>query len=153
MKKWWRKWSHEIPLAIGDALWEVLVVRFAALLDRLTWRKLAALVPLAILLIAYYHSVPLPPALMLVGDLVAYIDIVSVALMLSILSRAATIAFLVKRAAARAAVLLARLRIGMQRIDARHRRGSGSAARPRRRSDRTDDDRSFGAAWGQYAIA
>ena len=34
MKSLWRKWSYEIPLALGDALWEVLVVRFAAFLDR-----------------------------------------------------------------------------------------------------------------------
>jgi hypothetical protein len=27
MKNWWRKWSYEIPLAFGDALWEVLVVQ------------------------------------------------------------------------------------------------------------------------------
>jgi len=31
VKNWWRKWSYEIPLALGDALWEVLViVRLAA---------------------------------------------------------------------------------------------------------------------------
>ena len=32
MKNWWRKWSYQIPLALGDALWEVLVVQFAAFL-------------------------------------------------------------------------------------------------------------------------
>ncbi|MDB5632295.1 MAG: hypothetical protein JWR49_1150, partial [Tardiphaga sp.] len=21
MKNWWRKWSYEVPLAFGDALW------------------------------------------------------------------------------------------------------------------------------------
>lgn len=153
MKNWWRKWRHEFPLAIGDALWEVLVVQFAALLDRLTWRKVAALIPVAVLLIAYYHSVPLPPALMLIGDLVAYIDIFSVVLMLSILSRAATIAFLVKRAAVRAAALLARLRTGMRRIDARRRRGAGSAPALRRKPDQSEDDRAFGGMWSQAAIA
>ncbi|QOZ70503.1 hypothetical protein [Bradyrhizobium arachidis] len=153
MKNWWRKWSYEIPLAIGDALWEILVVQFAALLDRLTWRKVAALAPVAVLLLAYYHSVPLPPALMLIGDLVAYIDIFSVVLMLSILSRAATIAFLVKRAAIRAAALLARLRTGMRRIDPRQRRGAGSAPRPRRKPNQSEDDRAFGGMWGQAAMA
>ena len=153
MKNWWRKWSHEIPLAIGDALWEILVVQFAALLDRLTWRKVATLIPVAVLLLAYYHSVPLPPALMLIGDLIAYIDIFSVVLMLSILSRAATIAFLVKRAAIRAAALLARLRTGMRRIDARQRRGAGSAPRPRRKPNQSGDDRAFGGMWGQAAMA
>ncbi|MGY4623113.1 hypothetical protein [Bradyrhizobium sp. USDA 4486] len=153
MKNWWRKWSYEIPLAIGDALWEILVVQFAALLDRLTWRKVAALVPVAILLLAYYHSVPLPPALMLVGDLVAYIDVFSVVLMLSVLSRATTIAFLVKRAAVRAEALLARLRTGMRRIDARQRRGAGSAPALRRKPDQCEDDRAFGGTWDQAAFA
>lgn len=41
MKKLWRKWSYEIPLAVGDLLWEVLVVQFAAFLDRLTVRKVS----------------------------------------------------------------------------------------------------------------
>ena len=61
MKKWWRKLSYEIPLAIGDALWDVLVVQLAALLDRLTLRRIIALVPVVILILAYYHRIPIPP--------------------------------------------------------------------------------------------
>ena len=43
MKNWWRKWSYEIPLAFGDALWEVLVVQFADFLSRLTVRRVLEL--------------------------------------------------------------------------------------------------------------
>ena len=39
MKKWWRKWTYELPLAFSDALWNVCVVQFAAFLDQLTLRK------------------------------------------------------------------------------------------------------------------
>jgi hypothetical protein len=49
VKHWWRKWTYEVPLAVGDALWEVLVVQLAALLDRLTVRKVIALIPVVIL--------------------------------------------------------------------------------------------------------
>jgi hypothetical protein len=48
VKTWWRKWSYEIPLAVGDALWEVLVVRFAAFLDRLTVRKVIEFIAISL---------------------------------------------------------------------------------------------------------
>jgi hypothetical protein len=153
MKDWWRRWSYEIPLAIGDALWEVLVVQFAAFLDRLTLRRIIALIPLVILIVAYAHSIPLPPELMLVGDLLAYIDIFSVVLLLGVLSRVATIMFVVKQAGTRAAELIARLLARVQRLDVRHRRERGAATRPRRKPAPSDDDRALGTAWGPVAIA
>ncbi|MGB8401017.1 hypothetical protein [Bradyrhizobium sp.] len=59
---------------------------------------------------------------MLVGDVPAYIDIYSAVFLLSILSRAATILFIVKQAAARATRLAGSLLAGMRRLDFRHRR-------------------------------
>ena len=53
MKQWWQRWTYEVPLAIGDALWDVLVVQLAALLDRLTVRKVIAFIPVVILIGAY----------------------------------------------------------------------------------------------------
>ena len=50
VKNWWRKWSYEIPLAFGDALWEVLVVQFADFLGRLTLRRVVEFVAIAMLL-------------------------------------------------------------------------------------------------------
>ena len=29
MRNCWNKWTYEIPLAIGDVLWDILVVQFA----------------------------------------------------------------------------------------------------------------------------
>jgi len=87
MKRWWRRWTYEVPLAIGDALWEVLVVQLAAQLDRLTARKIIALIPVAIIVLAYYHRIPIPPELMLIGDFLAYIDIFSVLILVGMLSR------------------------------------------------------------------
>src|SRR5436305_14425749 len=101
-KVFWRKWTIERPAAFGDLLWDVLVVQLAALLDRVTLRDIIAFIPVVILVWAYAHHIPLPPELMLLGDLLAYIDIFSVLFLLGVLSRIATVVFIVKQAAARA---------------------------------------------------
>ena len=153
MKQWWQRWTHEVPLAIGDALWEVLVVQLAALLDRLTVRKVIAFIPVVILIGAYYHSIPIPPELMLIGDFLAYIDIFSVLFLVGVLSRISTILFVVKQTAARIAMLAGSAVALMQRLDLRHRRQRSAPTRPRQMPDRSDDDRAYGSAWGQIALA
>ena len=153
MKQFWRRWTYEVPLAIGDALWEVLVVQLAALLDRLTIRKVIAFIPVVILIAAYYHSIPIPPELMLIGDFLAYIDIFSVLFLLGVLSRITTIVFVVKQAAARIAQLAADVTARMPRLDIRHLRQRGAPTRPRQEPDRAEDDRAYGSLWGQAAFA
>jgi len=37
-KALWQKWTIDRPAALGDWLWDVLVVQLAAFLDRLTLR-------------------------------------------------------------------------------------------------------------------
>ncbi|MFK4726751.1 hypothetical protein ABIE89_007851 [Bradyrhizobium niftali] len=130
MKQWWRRWTYEVPLAIGDALWEVLVVQLAALLDRLTVRKVIAFIPVVILVLAYYHRIPIPPELVLIGDFLAYIDIFSVLILLGMLSRVTTILFVVKQAAARIATFVGNAAAHLRRLDIRHRRQRGAATRP-----------------------
>ncbi|MGY0572972.1 hypothetical protein ACTGJ9_019315 [Bradyrhizobium sp. RDM12] len=153
MKQWWRRWTHEVPLAIGDALWEVLVVQLAVLLDRLTVRKVIAFIPVIILIAAYYHSIPIPPELMLIGDFLAYIDIFSVLLLLGVLGRITTILFVVKQAAARIALLTGGVVTQLQRLDVRHRRQRGGPTRPRRKPDQPEDDRAHGGMWDHVALA
>ncbi|TYL84679.1 hypothetical protein [Bradyrhizobium cytisi] len=153
MKQWWRRWTYEVPLAIGDALWEVLVVQLAALLDRLTVRKVIAFIPVVILIAAYYHSIPIPPELMLIGDFLAYIDIFSVLFLLGVLSRITTILFVVKQAAARIASLAGHVATQLQRLDVRHRRQRSTPMRPRRKPVQSEDDGAFGGVWGQVVLA
>lgn len=153
MKQLWRRWTYEVPLAIGDALWEVLVVQFAALLDRLTVRKVIAFVPVVIIVLAYYHRIPIPPELMLVGDFLAYIDIFSALFLLGVLSRVTTILFVVKQATARIALLIGSVVTHLQHLDVRHRRQRGAPTRPRRKPAPPDDDRAYGNVWGQVALA
>jgi hypothetical protein len=138
-KALWKKWTLDRPAALGDWLWDVFVVQLAALLDRVTLRRIIAFIPVVILVLAYYHSIPLPPELMLVGDLLAYIDVFSVLFLLGVLSRAATILFILKQAAARIGRLADSLTTQARRLDFRHRREGGSRRR-KRLTDRTGND-------------
>lgn len=130
-KAFWRKWTVDKPALLGDWLWDVLVVQFAAFLDRLTLRRIVAFLPVLILIFAYYHRIPIPPELMLVGDVLAYIDIFSVLLLLGILSRVTTILFIVKQTTARIASLARSLTATVGRLDIRHRREHGTRVRTR----------------------
>jgi hypothetical protein len=148
-KAFWRKWTIDRPAAFGDLLWDVLVVQFAALLARVTLRDIVAFIPVVILVWAYAHHIPLPPELMLVGDLLAYIDIFSVFFLLGVLSRIATIVFLVKQGSARVTGLASSL---LERVlDLRHRREIRSRNRKRLTGSARDDDDEgavgFGWAW------
>src|ERR1700733_2117795 len=126
----WRTWTIDKPAALGDWLWEILVVELAAFLDRLTLRQVIAFIPVVILIVAYAHSIPLPPELVLVGDLLAYIDVFSMILLLSLLGRAATILYVVRQAAEQLLRLASHARTKL-RADSRHRRAG--SARTRRR--------------------
>ena len=150
-KQLWKTWTLDKPTAFGDWLWDVFVVQLAAFLDRLTLRRVAAFIPVLILLWAYAHSVPIHPGLLLVGDVLAYIDIFSMILLFSFLTRAATVLFVLKQAAASVAGLANGLFARMQRLDVRHRREAG--AKKRRgaagRAGNEDDDPAGiqGVAW------
>jgi hypothetical protein len=138
-KALWQKWTIDRPAALGDWLWDVFVVQLAALLDRLTLRRIIAVIPVVLLVLAYAHRIPVPPELMLVGDLLAYIDIFAVLFLLGILSRAATVLFIMKQVTARAATLISGILDGVQRLDFRHRREGGARNRKRSTSHAKDD--------------
>jgi hypothetical protein len=139
-KALWKKWTIDKPAVLGDWLWDVLVVQLAAFLDRLTLRKVIAFIPIVILVLAYYHSIPIPPELMLLGDFLAYIDIFSVLFLLGVLSRAATILFIIRQVAARLERLAGSLMTEARRLDFRHRREHGSKGRKRLTGRPGNDD-------------
>jgi hypothetical protein len=151
MKELWRKWTIDKPAALGDWLWDVFVVQLAVLLDKLTLRQVITFIPVVILILAYAHGIPLPPELALLGDLLAYVDIFSLLFLLALLSRVATVVFIVKRATTLAASLVSRLLEGMQRLDFRHRREGGAKNRKRitNRAKDNDDEHVliYGVAW------
>jgi hypothetical protein len=148
-KTFWQKWTIDKPAAFGDRLWDVLVVQLAALLDRVTFRDIVAFIPVVILVWAYAHHIPLPPELMLVGDLLAYIDIFSVLFLLGVLSRIATVLFIVKQACARVTGLASSLLKRVQ--DVRHRRKARTRNRKRLTGSVRDDDDECVAGWAWQA--
>jgi hypothetical protein len=121
-KALWKTWTIDKPALAGDWLWDVFVVQLAAYLDRLTLRQIVAFIPVLILVLAWYHRIPLPPELLLLGDLLAYIDIFSALFLLGVLSRAATVLFVIRQVAARVACLAGSLITAARRLDFRHRR-------------------------------
>ncbi|MEN3347564.1 MAG: hypothetical protein V7632_1199 [Bradyrhizobium sp.] len=149
-KRLWLTWTIDKPAALGDLLWQVLVVDFAALLDRLTLRRIIALIPLVLVIVAYVHRIPVPPELMLVGDLFAYIDVFSMIFLIGFLTRMSTVLIVVKQAVDFARRQLQRLPVALRRFDIRHRRANDSARRTRLGRARTDDDDAAvvpGLAW------
>jgi hypothetical protein len=86
---------------------------------------------------------------MLLGDLLAYIDIFSVFFLLGVLSRIATVLFIVRQARARGASLASRLLKRVQ--DLRHRREARTRNRKRLPGSARDDDDEgvvgFGWSW------
>ena len=116
-------------------------MQLAALLDRLTLRQIIAFIPVVILILAYAHRIPIPPELMLIGDVLAYIDIFSVILLLSILGRVTTVWLFAKQAAEHAVKLASRVPVGVQRFDFRRRREGDVSSRKRLTGrSKLDDD-------------
>jgi hypothetical protein len=153
MKELWQKWSYEIPLAVGDALWEVLVVQFADFLDHLTVRKVVEFVAIALLVMAFIQTLPLDLAILFAGDTLMYLEfLVAIRLAAGVmhvramLHQAMRLARLALRAL-NAAVGLPALMLGRLR-----ERRTAAASKPRRISDSSDDD-GVGIAWGALTPA
>ena len=153
MKELWQKWSYEIPLAVGDAMWEGLVVQFADFLDRLTIRKVVEFVAIALLVMAFIQTLPLDLAILFAGDTLMYLEfLVAIRLAAGVmhvramLHQAMRLARLALRAL-NAAVGLPALMLGRLR-----ERRTAAASKPRRISDSSDDD-GVGIAWGALASA
>jgi hypothetical protein len=153
MKNWWRKWSYEVPLFIGDALWAVLVVQFAAFLSRLTIRRVLEFFVIALLVMAFAQTFPIDLAILFAGDTLMYLEIVAIVRlaagrelireMLRVAMRLARFAIRGLRAAVDHTVS----RIGRLR----ERRNTARSTKPRGRPDQSDDGSE--GAWGALAIA
>ena len=147
-KRLWQKWTIDKPAAFGDWLYQILVVELAALLDRLTLRQVIAFIPVVILVFAYAHSIPLPPELLLVGDLLAYLDIFSIVLLLSVIGRVSAILYVVRQMAERVLRLMS---LAQQKLRRPGSRRQIRVARTRKTSvapkDEDDGVPAFGLAW------
>jgi ABC-type phosphate/phosphonate transport system permease subunit len=154
VKNWWRKWSYEIPLAFGDALWEVLVVQFAAFLDRLTIRKVIEFVAIAMLAMAFAQTFPIDLAILFAGDTLMYLEfLVAIRLAAGRIHFYQILRLALRLARSAPLVLNAAIRIPVSRLSRLRERRRAGPAKPRRISDGSDDDRGFGIAWGGLATA
>src|SRR5580658_2079475 len=147
MDRFWKKWTVDKPAAFGDWLWDAFVVQLAARLDRLTLRDVIAFIPVLILIFAYLHRIPIPPELLLVGDLLAYIDVFAMIFLLGMIARVGVVVYVLRRAIAGVGSVLTSLR----RLDFRHGRAGGESRRKRgavrrKQSDGDGDDVLFGAS-------
>jgi hypothetical protein len=155
VKNWWRKWSYEIPLAFGDALWAVLVVQFADFLSRLTIRRVLEFIAIAILVMAFAQTAPIELAFLFAGDTLMYLEFV---VMVRLIAGREHFHEMLRLAARLARFALRVLRIAIDlpvsRINRlRERRSPARSTKPRGGSDTSDDDRRFGATWGALATA
>jgi hypothetical protein len=116
-------------------------------LDRLTLRQVIAFIPVVILVFAYAHSIPLPPELLLVGDLLAYLDIFSILLLLSVVGRVSAILYFVRRVLEQAVGFARLAGTKLRRSDIR--RQPRTPRKPRSVQSKNGDDpaRAFGLAW------
>lgn len=146
-KRLWQQWTIDRPAAFGDWLHQILVVELAALLDRVTLRQAIAFIPVVILVFAYAHSIPLPPELLLVGDLLAYLDIFSILLLLSVIGRVSAIIYLVRRMVDRALALVKLARWGLRRPDSRRQPRVTRTRKPSVRANDEDGAPAFALAW------
>jgi hypothetical protein len=154
VKNWWRKWSYEIPLAFGDALWEVLVVQFAAFLSRLTLRRVLEFIAIAMLAMAFAQTFPIDLAILFAGDTLMYLEILVVIRLAAgweHLAHALRLAAGLARFAMR--VLRAAVNQPVSRISRlRERRSPARSARPRI-PDRSDDGPGLATPWSILAAA
>jgi hypothetical protein len=153
MKNVWRKWSYEIPLAIGDALWDVLVVQFADFLDRLTVRKVVEFVAIALLVMAFAQTLPIELAFLFAGDTLMYLEfVIAIRLAAGVMhvramwNQVTRLARLVLRA------LNAAVRLPALTLRRLRERRTAAASKPRRISDSSDDD-GLGIGWGALVPA
>ena len=154
MKNWWRKWTYEIPLAIGDVLWEALVVQFAAFLDRLTVRKAIEFVVIAVLVMAFIQTLPVDLAILFAGDTLMYLEfLVAIRLAAGVMHVRAMLHQATRLARLLLRALNAAVRLPALTLRRLRERRTVSHSKPRRISDASDDDRGLGIAWGTLAIA
>ena len=154
MKNWWRKWSYEIPLTIGDALWEVLVVQFAAFLDRLTIRRVIEFVVIAALVMAFAQTLPIDLAILFAGDTLMYLEF-AVAIRLAAGKMHILDVLRVTLRLARPAIraLNAAVRAPILRLNRLREQRKVRPAKPRRTSDSSEDGRGYGVMWGALTPA
>lgn len=154
MKKWWRKWTYELPLAFSDALWDICVVQFAAFLDRLTLRKVIEFIAIVILALAFAQTFPIDIAFLFAGDTLMYLEfLIAIRLAAGKLHLLEFLRFTFRLTQLAMRTLRTSLRQSATRFVRWREQRPTREAKPRRISKSADDDPAFGGAWSALALA
>jgi hypothetical protein len=84
-----------------------------------------------ILIFAYLHRIPIPPELMLVGDLLAYIDVFAMVFLLGMIGQVGVALYVLKRTIDFAISCVGGALTSLRRLDFRHRRAKSEGHRKR----------------------
>jgi len=155
VKNWWRKWSYEIPLFVGDALWAVLVVQFADFLSRLTIRRVLEFFVIAMFAMAFAQTFPFDLAILFAGDTLMYLEfVIAVRLVAGKIHFQAMLRFASRLVRLAIRIMNAVVGQPILRINRlRERRNPARTTKPRNMSDSSGDGRGFGVTWGNMAAA
>ena len=155
VKNWWRKWTHEIPLALRRRAVGPAGGAVGRFLNRLTIRRALEFFVIAVLVMAFVQTLPIDLAILFAGDTLMYLEIL-VALRLAAgwghIRHALRFAASLLRAVLRLA--RAAIREPVSRINRLRARRTPARQAKTHLPDRSDDDGwSFGTAWGGLATA
>jgi hypothetical protein len=135
--------------ALGDWLWANLVVALAALLDRLTFRRIVLFAGLIVLATAFAYVFTADVAIIFAGDMMLYFDIASAVMLIVARER---LQHLLPVVADSIRKILRNLSNAPRRLGSRQRRNANATRRKGDAggSERSDDEP---AAWDGYAFA
>jgi hypothetical protein len=152
VKKWWRKWTYELPLAFSDMLWNVCVVQFAAFLDQLTLRKAIEFVAIIILALAFAQTFPIDIAFLFAGDTLMYLEfLIAVRLAAGRMHLREALRFALRFAQIATRVLRTSIRRSAMQLARWREQRPTHQAKPRRISRSADDDPAV--AWSALVAA
>ncbi|HMN71115.1 MAG TPA: hypothetical protein PKA55_04505 [Rhodoblastus sp.] len=148
---WWRKWTIDRPADFGDWLWQTFVVDFANFLNDLTFFQAIRLFAIFLLVAAFSLSLPIELSILLAGDTIMYIELATIAALLSASVRVLTflryIAETFRRAVSPSAATIRRYAFTFRA--SRSRRRKRLSLTSRRQEEPKDGRPAFG--WGGAA--
>jgi hypothetical protein len=134
-------------------LWEVLVMQFAAFLDRLTIRKVVEFVAIALLVMAFAQTLPLDLAILFAGDILTYLEfVIAIRLAAGVMHVRATWNQVTRFTRLLLCALTAAARLPALTFTRLRERRTAAVSKPRRSYDSSDDDRGL-EAWAAFAPA
>jgi hypothetical protein len=101
------------------------------------------------LIVAFAHNIPLPPEVVVLGDALAYLDILTIVFLVTAIARAGAVLYFVRQMVGNVARRLAQAIAPIaRRADSRHRRANTAALTRLIRNMKEKDDEHGPLSWG-----